>query len=79
MPPRVAPFLSGLILSGLMSPTVSGFATFRKPGIVHDLVRSRVSSWLLSWSIAFPVLLVVAPLNRWLVGMLVKLPACGLR
>ncbi|MBD8065999.1 DUF2798 domain-containing protein [Devosia sp. PTR5] len=75
MPARFAPILFGFILSGLMSLLVSGIATFRNAGLVDGFFAIWVSAWLPSWLIAFPVVLVVAPVARRLVAFLVKAPA----
>lgn len=75
MPARFAPVLFGFILSALMSFLVSGIATFRNAGLVEGFLGLWVSAWLPSWLIAFPVVLVVAPIARRLVGVLVKAPA----
>lgn len=75
MPARFAPILFGFILSGLMSLLVSGIATFRNAGLVDGFFGIWVNAWLPSWLIAFPVVLVVAPVARRLVGLLVKAPA----
>jgi hypothetical protein len=79
MPARFAPFLFGFILSGLMSFSVSGIATLRNAGLVDGVFGLWVSAWLLSWMFAFPVVLVVAPITRRLVGMLVRVPEAGAR
>lgn len=75
MPPRFAPALFSLVLSALMSFIVSGIATLRTFGFVTDFMSIWVSAWLPSWLVAFPTVLVVAPLARRLVGILVKSPA----
>lgn len=75
MPARFAPVLFGFILSALMSLLVSGIATLRNAGFVDDFLSVWVGAWLPSWLIAFPVVLVVAPIARRLVGLLVKAPA----
>ena len=75
MPARYAPILFGFILSALMSFLVSGIATFRNAGFVDGFFNTWISAWLPSWLIAFPVVLVVAPIARRLVGVLVKAPA----
>ena len=75
MPARFAPALFGFILSALMSFLVSGIATFRNAGLVDGFLGIWVSAWLPSWLIAFPVVLIVAPVARRLVGFLVKAPA----
>lgn len=77
MPARFAPVLFGFVLSGLMSLLVSGIATFRNAGFVDGFFGIWVGAWLPSWLIAFPVVLVVAPVARRLVGLLVKAPASG--
>ena len=75
MPARYAPILFGFILSALMSFLVSGIATFRNAGLVDGFFSIWISAWLPCWLIAFPVVLVVAPIARRLVGVLVKAPA----
>src|SRR5690606_6493961 len=72
MPARYAPILFGFVLSALMSLLVSGISTFRNVGLVDGFVSVWINSWLPSWLIAFPVVLVVAPIARRLVGVLVK-------
>ena len=74
MPARFAPALFGFILSGLMSFAVSGIAMLRNAGPVDGFFGLWVNAWLPSWALAFPVVLVVAPITRRLVGMLVKAP-----
>jgi hypothetical protein len=71
MPARFAPIVFGFVLSGLMSFLVSGVATFRNAGLVDGFFGLWVSAWLPSWMIAFPVVLVVAPVARRIVGMMV--------
>ncbi len=70
IPQRFAPYLFGLILSGLMSFIVSGIATLRAVGLVPDLFGVWISAWLPSWAIAFPTVLFVAPLTRRLVALM---------
>lgn len=72
LPARFAPVVFGLILSGLMSCIVSGIAIIRTTGIVPQLPWLWFSAWLASWAVAFPTVLVVAPLTRRLVARLVK-------
>ena len=79
MHPRFAPPLFGLVLSALMSFVVSGVATFRNAGPIDGFFDLWINAWLLSWLIAFPAVLVVAPIARRFVGMLVKAPATGNR
>lgn len=79
MPARYAPIVFGFILSALMSLLVSGVATVRNHGLVDGFAGIWLNAWLPSWAIAFPVVLVVAPLARRAVGALVKAPSQGVR
>jgi hypothetical protein len=72
MPARYAPILFGFVLSALMSLLVSGVATARNFGFVDNFVSLWIGVWWPSWLIAFPVVLVVAPIARRLVGLVVK-------
>lgn len=74
MPIRFAPYLFGFLLSGMMSAVVSGIATLRNAGLVDGVLSLWSNAWLLSWLIAFPVVLVAAPVTRRLVGLLVRTP-----
>ena len=79
MPSRLAPVAFGFVLSGLMSFIVSGIATYRSAGLVEGFASLWIGSWLPSWMIAFPVVLVVAPVTRRLIGFLLAAPAAGSR
>jgi hypothetical protein len=72
IPARFAPVLFGLILSGLMSCVVSGIATFRALGLHEGFLTQWMASWAISWLIAFPTVLVVAPLARKIVAALTR-------
>lgn len=71
MPAKFAPYLFGFILSGLMSGTVSAIATLRNTGWAEGLTGLWLNAWITSWFIAFPLVLIVAPMTRRLVGYLV--------
>ncbi|HZQ11356.1 MAG TPA: DUF2798 domain-containing protein [Pseudolabrys sp.] len=70
--PRFAPVLFGLVLSSLMSFLVSGIATFRAVGPIDGMFKLWIGAWVPSWAIAFPVVLVVAPVARRIVSGLVR-------
>lgn len=74
MPARYAPILFGFILSALMSFLVSGIATFRNAGLVDGFFLTWINAWWPSWLVAFPVVLIVAPIARRLVGIIVRAP-----
>jgi len=79
IPHRYASILFGLILSGLMSAIVSGIATVRTLGIVPDFAAIWAGSWITSWAVAFPTVLVGAPLARRLVAAVTDAPQSGPR
>jgi hypothetical protein len=72
IPARFAPVLFGLILSGLMSCVVSGIATWRAVGAQPGFIGDWAGSWMVSWAIAFPTVLIVAPITRRIVGALTR-------
>ena len=72
IPARFAPVVFGLILSGLMSCFVSGLSTFRSLGLVDHFFLQWMGNWAASWALAFPTVLVIAPITRRIVGRLVK-------
>lgn len=67
IPPRLAPVVFGLLLSGFMSLIVSGVATLRAVGVVPGLFGLWMSAWVSSWLVAFPSVLVIAPVVRRMV------------
>jgi hypothetical protein len=70
IPARFAPILFGFVLSGLMSLIVSGISTGRALGFSSALPATWAGNWALSWLVAFPTVLVVAPIARKLVARL---------
>jgi hypothetical protein len=72
IPARFAPVVFGLILSGLMSLIVSGIATFRTVGPEAQFLGLWFGAWLASWLVAFPTVLVIAPMTRRLMAKLVR-------
>lgn len=72
IPARFAPILFGFILSGLMSLLVSGISTALAVPIDADFPGIWISGWLPSWAVAFPAVLVVAPITRRIVARLVR-------
>ena len=71
IPAKYSHILFSLLLSGMMSFLVSGLSTFRAVGF-EGLGALWMSNWLASWAIAFPAVLVVAPIARALVARLVR-------
>jgi hypothetical protein len=74
LPARYAGILMPLILSIFMSAIVSFIATLKTAGLHAGLMTLWLGAWSLSWLIAFPTLLLVLPVVRWIVTMLVEPP-----
>jgi len=70
--PRFAPIAFGFVLSALMSLVVSGISTVRTAGLIEGFGNLWIGAWLPSWLIAFPIVLVVAPIARRVVGSMVR-------
>jgi hypothetical protein len=70
--PRLAPIAFGFVLSALMSLVVSGISTVRTAGMIEGFGNLWIGAWLPSWLIAFPIVLIVAPVARRVVGSLVR-------
>lgn len=68
--PRVAAVLTAALLSGLMSATVALVSTIRGFGLVPDLIARWLHAWVVSWPVAFVVLLLLGPPVRRLVARL---------
>ncbi len=63
-----------LLLSLLMTFIVSLISTLRAVGVSMDVPRLWMSSWALSWLVAFPTLLLVLPLVRRATAAIVQPP-----
>ena len=72
VPKRLEPVAFGLLLSGLMSALVSGLSTALVVGIVPGFLFLWLKAWLSSWALAFPSVLVVAPIVRKIPHRIVK-------
>ena len=71
MSPRYAPILFGFLLSGFMSFIVSGISSARALGVTAEALSAWLpSAWLFSWAVAFPAVLVAAPMVRRIVTRL---------
>jgi hypothetical protein len=73
IPEKYAPVLFAAILSGMMSLLVSGISTYRAVGAVEGFLPLWGGAWLAAWVVAFPAVVLVAPLARKAVqGMIAK-------
>lgn len=74
LPARSAAWVMPLLLSLLMTFIVSLISTVRVVGLSMDVPRLWMSSWALSWLVAFPTLLLVLPLVRRATAAIVQPP-----
>ncbi|RQO80007.1 DUF2798 domain-containing protein [Acidovorax sp. FJL06] len=72
IPARYGPVLFSLILSGAMSLLVSGIATYRTLPPHQGFAGPWMSAWLSGWLLAFPAVMLVAPLARRAVAWLTR-------
>jgi phosphotransferase system glucose/maltose/N-acetylglucosamine-specific IIC component len=72
IPSRYEIVVFSFFLSMLMSFLVSGISTIRTLGITDTLLTSWASNFISSWLVAFPSVMVVAPIVRRLVRFLIR-------
>ncbi|MCC6006344.1 MAG: DUF2798 domain-containing protein [Rhodobacteraceae bacterium] len=70
IPTRFAPILFGLLLSGMMTIVVSGISVLQALGLSEGFLLLWLFAWLSSWAVAFPLVLLIAPLTRRIVARL---------
>ena len=70
IPARFAPLVFSFLLSILMSCLVSGVAVLNTAGLGDGFSNLWMTAWFKSWVIAFPSLLIIAPLVRQFVDSL---------
>lgn len=71
IPRKLEHIAFGFLLSCFMSLLISGVATFLAIGFAPNFTSSWLSAWLSSWAIAFPTVLVVAPIVRRILHLFV--------
>src|SRR6056300_1073395 len=71
IPTKCSQLTFGFFLSIFMSCAVSGVSVLNTTGLVDGFLNMWMTAWFKSWIVAFPTVLVVAPLTRRLVGKLV--------
>jgi hypothetical protein len=64
VPARFGPVLFSFLLSGVMSLLVAGIATFRTLPAGQDFISAWMGAWFSSWMVAFPAVMLAAPLAR---------------
>lgn len=68
-----APYLFSFFLSVFMSGIVSAIVTFRHVGISEEAFFMWLPSWLSSFIVAFPTVLIVNPIVRRIVNAIIGL------
>lgn len=71
LPAQVAPFLVAGLLALVMTFVVSGVSTWRGVEAGEPMFGLWMTSWAVSWVVAFPMLIVARPLVVKLVGRMV--------
>jgi hypothetical protein len=71
IPAKYSQLTFGFFLSIFMSCVVSGVSVLNTTGLIDGFLNLWMTAWFKSWIVAFPTVLVVAPLTRLLVGKLV--------
>ncbi|MEO0636172.1 MAG: DUF2798 domain-containing protein [Pseudomonadota bacterium] len=66
--PRFTTVAFSFMLSLMMSFIVSGISTVRSVGLSNGLLALWMENWFASFLVAFPAVLVVAPLARKIVA-----------
>ncbi|MFT5756005.1 MAG: hypothetical protein ACI9LM_000717 [Alteromonadaceae bacterium] len=61
-------FIMALLMSGIMSFVISVFNL----GLVDHIIFIWLNAWGFAFTVAFPVILLVTPVVRFLVSLLVK-------
>lgn len=72
LPAKSIHWLMPLLLSGIMSGVISGYNTIRNLGLIDGVTSIWINNWFQSWIIAFPLVLVILPLLRRVVGQMVN-------
>lgn len=74
LPSAFAPYLFGGILSFIMVAIVSAMVIIMNQGIDSEFIKRWCVSFFSAWPIAFPTVLIVAPMVKKLVSKLVRPP-----
>lgn len=76
--PKLAPkniaWVMPLFLSCFMSGMISLVNMYLNLGMVEHFWGKWFSAWMLSWAIAYPIVLVALPIVRRLTGLIVHIP-----
>lgn len=73
LPASTHRFVMPFFLTLLMTACVSFIATVRVAGF-GGLAEYWLGAWLWSWAIAYPAILIIFPIVRWIVSKVVEQP-----
>lgn len=72
LPKHFAPVLFGFFMSGIVALIVSGAITLLRVGATSGWIGIWLANYALAWSVAFPSVVVAAPITRRLVALITK-------
>jgi hypothetical protein len=72
LPARFAGVLVPFVLTCLMTCIVAGISTVAVLGWTSDFLGPWMRAWLMSWGVAFPIMILMLPVARRIVRYLVK-------
>lgn len=72
LPKRFMGIVLPFILTFFMTCFVSGISVLRSQGLGGDFFRVWPSAWMISWGVAFPVMVTVLPFVKKIVGRIVE-------
>lgn len=72
LPARYASLVMPLILTAMMTVIISGISTVNALGFTAQVLRDWPRAWMISWAVAYPIILVVLPVVRRLTAMVVE-------
>tara|TARA_B100001121_G_scaffold310754_1_gene345894 strand:+ start:5919 stop:6140 length:222 start_codon:yes stop_codon:yes gene_type:complete len=72
IPERFSNLLFGFIVSAIMTLVVSGISTFNNVDIEGQFYLLWFNSWIKSWLVAFPLILLVSPITKLLISKITR-------
>jgi len=72
LPAKYSGIVMPFFLSVLMSMLVSFISTIRVSGLTYQFINLWMSSWAISWLIAFPTLLLILPIVKKITAVFVR-------